>query len=393
MALPPLKQTFTSYPWRDGNSVQLLVDGEEIFAAMLSAIDDAKTCITLEMYLLESGRVMERFVAAFSHAVARDVKVYLMLDAFGARGLRAAECARLRSAGVSLAFYNPLRYGKWRRNLLRNHRKILIVDGESAIIGGIGLTDEFITRKSPHAMWHDTAMRISGPAVADWREVFWSNWQWWSSIEAPELLAALPGIEELQHAEGQRGRVVSSRRFGAMAIQRGFIQQARRAEESIWIMTAYFVPSRRLRRVLVYAAQRGVDVRLLLPGPITDHPGVRYAGRRFYHSLLEAGVRIFEYQPRFLHAKVFLCDDWVSLGSCNMDRWNLRWNLEGNQEIKDAEFAAEVRALFEEDFALCEECRLPQWQWRPWYRRLQERFWGWVDMRLEGLRKHWRNRN
>lgn len=393
MALPPLRQSFTSYPWRDGNNAQLLVDGEEIFGAMLAAIHSAEFCLAMEMYLLESGKVMERFVEAFCRAAVRDVAVYLMLDDFGARGLRRAECERMRSAGVHITFYNPLRYGKWRRNLLRNHRKVLLVDEEAAFVGGIGLTDEFAGQRNPHAVWHDAAVQINGPVVADWREVFWSNWEWWSNAEVPEALLPSQSAEELQRTDGQRSRVVSSRRFGAMAIQRGFIQQARRAEVCIWLMTAYFVPSRRLRRVLSYAAQRGVDVRLLLPGPITDHPGVRYAGRRFYHGLLEAGVRIFEYQPRFLHAKVFLCDDWVSLGSSNMDRWNLRWNLEGNQEVKDAAFAQQVRALFEEDFAQCEECHLPQWQWRPWYRRLQERFWGWVDMRLESLRARWRNKN
>jgi len=137
------------------------------------------------------------------------------------------------------------------------------------------------------------------------------------------------------------------------------------------------------------AARRGVDVRLLLPGPITDHPSVRYAGRRFYHSLLRTVVRIFEYQPRFLHAKLLLCDDWVSLGSCNVDRWNLRWNLEANQEIEASQFAARVRELFATDFGVSAECHTQQWQLRSRYRKWQEWFWGRVDRLLEKMSARW----
>jgi cardiolipin synthase len=393
--MPPLtvRQTQTSYPWQDGNHAELLIDGKEIFSAMLSAINSARHSITLEMYLLESGRLMDRFIEAFVRASARGIGVYLLLDDFGARGLHLPDRERLRVGGVQVSYYNPLRYGKWRRNLFRNHRKVLVVDAQFAFIGGVGLTDKFIDQANPHGVWHDVAVQIDGPVVAHWLEVFWSNWQLWSQDAVPEgaLVSPLPE-PDIPQADDQRARVVSSKRFGAMAIQRGLMQQARRAEDCIWLMTAYFVPSRRLRRVLRYAARRGVDVRLLLPGPFTDHPAVRYAGRRFFTGLMQAGVRIFEYQPRFLHAKVFLVDDWVSLGSSNMDRWNLHWNLEGNQEIKDEAFTRRVRALFEEDFAQSKEYFLPQWQWRPWYHRLREQFWGWVDLRLESLRARWRDR-
>ncbi len=139
-----------------------------------------------------------------------------------------------------------------------------------------------------------------------------------------------------------------------------------------------------MRRALRRAAQRGADVRLMLPGPRTDLPAVRHAGRRFYTGLLRHAVRVFEYQPRVLHMKVLLCDDWVSIGSSNVDRWNLRWNLEANQEIADRRFAAEVQAMFEADFRNCEEIDYREWRRRPWHRRFLERFWGWVDVWLEG---------
>jgi cardiolipin synthase len=369
------------FPWREGNHFRLLVDGGEIFPAMLAAIESAQSQILLEMYLVESGSLSDYFLQAFCAAARRGVAVYLLLDDFGARGLRQADRRLLLSAGVQLSFYNPLRYGELRRNLLRDHRKVLVVDDQQAFVSGLGLTDEFDPQARPKSYWHEVAVHVVGPCVRDWDEAFRRNWQTSAPPQAalpqaPRLQADLPPAE-------QAGRVASGRYFGAVEIHRAFVKRVRGAERQVWMMTAYFVPSRRLRRALRQAAGRGVDVRLLLPGPITDHPAIRYAGRRFYTRLLRAGVRIFEYQPRFLHAKVLLCDGWVSLGSSNVDRWNMRWNLEGNQEVEDSDFATEVQMLFEGDFLQSEECRLPVWQKRPWYWRLREWFWGYVDRLLD----------
>jgi phosphatidylserine/phosphatidylglycerophosphate/cardiolipin synthase-like enzyme len=185
--------------------------------------------------------------------------------------------------------------------------------------------------------------------------------------------------------DGVRGRVAISASLRVQDIRRSLFNRVRAAQERIWITTAYFVPSRKLLRALKRAALRGVDVRLLLPGPYTDHPAVRHAGRRFYGGLLRAGVRVFEYQPRFLHAKTALCDRWVSVGSSNFDRWNLRWNLEANQEVQDAGFAAAAAGLFERDLLVSEEIRRDDWRRRSWRARVREQLWGRVDMFLESL--------
>jgi phosphatidylserine/phosphatidylglycerophosphate/cardiolipin synthase-like enzyme len=161
------------------------------------------------------------------------------------------------------------------------------------------------------------------------------------------------------------------------------INRIRGAEKRVWIATAYFIPSWKIRRLLRQAAHRGIDVRLLLPGPRTDHPAVRHAGRRFYGRLLQNGVRIFEYQPRFLHAKLLLCDEWLSVGSSNIDRWNLRWNLEANLECLGGQVVKQAEALFNQDFEQCEEIKLEAWRERPWRRRLLEWFWGKIDQWLE----------
>lgn len=370
----------STFPWRKGHHLQLYVDGDEIFSAMLAAIAAARSLVLLEMYLVESGVLMSRVLDALDAAVRRNVEIYLLFDDFGARGLQESDRVRIRRANPNCAFFNPLRYGELRRNLLRDHRKLMVVDGELAIIGGFGITDNFDQAQAGGRYWHDVAMRIQGPVVADWTSVFFHNWKYWSRREV--ALAADMPVAAVRG--GAPARVVCGSRLGAASdIQRNFIRRAAVARQRVWWMTAYFVPSIRLRHVLRGAARRGVDVRLLLPGPITDHPGVRFAGRRFYASLLSAGVRIYEYQPRFLHGKLMLCDGWVSLGSSNMDRWNLRWNLEANQEVDDADFARQVHELFARDFARSEECLFGDWQQRSLYYRWREWFWGRIDMLLD----------
>jgi len=347
---------------------------------MLESIHTAQSQILLEMYLVESGSLLDQFIAALAEAVQRGVQVFALFDGYGARGLIAADRERLIHAGIYLATYNPIRFGKIRGNLLRDHRKLLVVDAKQAFVGGMGLTDAFDATVNPQSFWHDVAVRIDGPVAMDWHVVFYRNWRHWAKQPLPPV-----SVEMAEMSAGQAGRVAGGRRFGALSIHRFFLKRVRNAERHVWMMTAYFVPSRSLLRALRNAARRDVDVRLILPGSKTDHPAVRYAGQQYYYSLLRAGVRIFEYQPRFLHAKVLMCDDWVSLGSSNVDSWNLRWNLEANQEIENSDFASRTHELFVADFIESEECLLKTWQMRPRYRRVLEWFWGKVARWLEKI--------
>jgi len=379
----PLPLSRKRFPWRSGNRFELLVDGGHFFPAMLTAVKAAQHYVLLEMYLFESGTIAGEFIDALSAAARRGVQVYLLLDDFGARGLLPSDRQRLLAAGVHLAFYNPLRYGKLRRNLWRDHRKLLLVDGTIAYTGGAGITDEFAPVTPLH--WHDVMLAVRGPCVADWRTAFEQVWhlsQGNSRNTAqplplpPSTAGAAPG-----HSAGR----VTLNEPIRMEIKRSLLKRLRGAERRIWIASAYFIPSWKIRRALYHAARQGCDVRLLLPGPHTDHPGVRHAGRRYYSKLLTAGVRIFEYQPRFLHAKILLCDTWVSIGSSNIDRWNFSWNLEANQEAEDHALAEQVAALFEADFTHSREFLAGEWRQRAWYRRALERFWGFIELWLERL--------
>jgi len=166
-------------------------------------------------------------------------------------------------------------------------------------------------------------------------------------------------------------------------VTRAIIKRVQQAKKNVWIATPYFIPTWKMRRALKRAAKKGADVRLLLAGPRTDHPPIRHVGRRYYYRLLRNGVRIYEYRPRFIHAKLYLCDKWVSVGSSNLDRWSQRWNLEANQEVIDPDFAKTVHGLFESDFKESDEIDYETWLARPRRRRFLEYFWGTVAMWIE----------
>jgi phosphatidylserine/phosphatidylglycerophosphate/cardiolipin synthase-like enzyme len=375
------------FPWREGNRFEILVDGSNFLPRMLDAIHSARETILLEMYLVESGAVVDRFITALLDAAERDVQAYILLDDYGAIGLKQRDRERLEHRNIHIAYYNRLRSHSTLHNLYRifllrqehalyrNHRKLLLLDGQTAYVGGTGLVDEFDPPGHPEMQWRETMIRIQGPVVADWQQLFTTTWN-----QSTAQVLSLPDVIPVEHADAQRGRITVNDIERYSEVMLSLTSHIAHARHRVWFATAYFVPRWRIRRALKRAAKAGVDVRLLLPGPITDHPGVRYISHRLYGRLMKNGVRIFEYQPRFLHAKSVLCDDWVAIGSSNFDRWNLRWNLEANQEIKDEILAGQVREVFEQDFSNSVEFSYEQWYRRSWYKRLLQWFWKQVEI-------------
>ncbi|RDE25249.1 phosphatidylserine/phosphatidylglycerophosphate/cardiolipin synthase family protein [Motiliproteus coralliicola] len=377
------------WPWRDGNHSRLLVGGARYFPAMVESIDQAQERILLEFYLVSSGRVMDELIDSLVRARQRGLRVWFLLDDFGSRGLVASDRQRLRDAGVELAFYNRLRVDKWNRNFARDHRKLLAVDGRVAFVGGTGLCDEFLPAPQG-AGWHELMLRIEGPVVTDWEQLFARVWRWCraqqltftpfrfsnagygladagrdgSSVHSAssEFIAERGGLMKVSTCEGPQQQ----------EIKINFRRRINESEQRLWLVTAYFLPSWSIRRALRRAARRGVDVRLLLPGDLSDHPGIFYASRRYYQRLLRAGVKIYEYRASFNHSKVCLSDDWVSIGSCNLDHWNLRWNLEANQEVIDPQLCRQLQQQLRRDFEFSHQISLRSWLARPLWRRLYE---------------------
>ena len=369
------------FPWRGDNRFELLVDGAHFFPRMLDAIAAAQRQVELELYLVEDGECFVRLREALVAAARRGVRVRCLFDSFGCLKLGTANRQALLDAGVELRLYNPIRWRRGLRNLFRDHRKILLVDDQFGYVGGTGATDEFWNPENPQDSWHEVMVEMRGPLLDDWRSLFEFQWRrcgerrFWRPVEPlqPARLPAAPakrsGLGRLAYAAARQHR----------DILRALLRALGQSRRQVLLATPYFLPTRKVRRALMKAARRGIDVRLLLSGQRTDHPAVRYAGHRYYPRLLRAGVRIFEYQPRFLHAKMVLVDDWVSIGSCNFDHWNLRWNLEANLEAFDPPLGAAVAGCFAQDFAQSKEITLADFQNRPLPMRLYQRLWGWLD--------------
>lgn len=369
--------------WRDGNDFELLPEASRFLPAMFEAIEQARASILIELYLMESGRLASALIDTLVRAAERGVTVLLLLDGYGAMGLSGHDRQRLEAGGVALRFFNPLGLHSLARNLTRDHRKLVVIDGRVAFTGGFGAVDEFLDA------WYEVAVRIQGPVVADWVRLFSRLWD--SPLTRGRGPSGLVrGLSTVTRAEdgyrGMRGRAIWGQGYRYQAIRHSLHGRVERARRRIWICTPYFAPTFSLRLRLARAARRGVDVRLLLPGEYHDHPGVRYAGQRFYGRLLKAGVHIHEFQPTFIHAKFSLADDWVSLGSCNFDHWSLHWNLEANQEVDDRRFAGEVAQLFERHFAASQEIEPRLWAQRPLWQRLKEWLFGTLDGMLTRLR-------
>ena len=324
---------------RVGNRFALISDGREFFARMLSAIDASHDYVLAEFYLVESGAVTDEFIAAFARASARGVRVRAIFDAFGARGLTEEDRARLRASGIILILYNEPRWRTFANAFLRDHRKLLVVDGAIGFTGGAGLADMFSPDTKPDTLWWDCMVEIAGPVLNDWHKLFARTWE--QCLQRPLDVAAR---RSTPLNPGECGRVVASAGLGRKDLGRSVIKRVRKANSRVWIATAYFWPSIRLRRALRRAARRGVDVRVVLTGAHTDTPIVHSVGRLFYGRLLANGVVIYEYQQGFLHCKLILCDDWASIGSSNLDRWGALWNLDANQEIDSPSFTRQVEA-------------------------------------------------
>ena len=367
------------YHEQGGNSFRLLAGAENFLPAMELAIHRARNYLLFEQYLISSGAVADRFIDAIAASVQRGVHAYMMLDHFGARGLSEPDRLRIQKAGIELLFYNPAFLSNVFRGLPRNHCKVLLIDGELAYTGGAGISDDYQADGSSPA-WHDLILEMRGPVVADWQSQFLQIWQRWGSRINVAEMQPEPAIER---SGDQSGQLAVSLRGRKKYIRTSLLSQIRSASDRVWVGTAYFLPGHRMMRALLAAARRGVDVRLLLPGSINDHPTVYHAGRRYYHRLLRHGIRIFEYQPAFMHAKLYLVDQWCSIGSCNMDRWGLRWNLEANLESSDQGLCSEAETFFSDAFEGSKEITLKAWLKRPLKHRVREWLFGYLDLIIE----------
>ena len=359
-------------PMDRGNQVTALLNGDEVFPAMLGAIRSARRSIDFETYIYWSGRVGREFGDALSERARSGVPTHLLIDWLGSTKADKRILEGMRQAGVEIVRYRPLRWYSLNRINHRTHRKLLVVDGRIGFTGGVGVADQWLGHAQDERHWRDSHFRVEGPVVAQLQAAFLDNW-----IEAEgDVLdgeAYFPPLAPAGHGLAQAFR--SAPGEGSSSMRLMYLLAIAAAAKSIRIANAYFVPDSETVAMLVDARRRGAEVEIIVPGPILDAQVVRRASRAVWGPLLEAGVRIYEYQPTMYHTKVMVVDDiWVSVGSTNFDDRSFRLNDEANLNVLDPEFARGQAQAFEADRRRSREVTLEAWRHRPLGERLQERW-------------------
>ena len=373
-----------------GNRVTLLQDGPGTYAAMFEAIANARDHINLESYILEAAGPGEEFARRLIARAKAGVRVNVLYDSFGSIGTPESFFEHLRANGVNVCEYNPLRrLGNLlsRALHLRDHRKLMVVDGRVGFIGGVNISSVYSAGSSPLASlagsqaaaaggeapakpgWRDTHVRVEGPIVAQLQRLFMQHWSRHSSI----ALRGSHYFPPIAPVGGHRAAVAAcdaGRRRNPF--YRALLSALDAAQQRIYLTTAYLVPTRRLMRALVRAARRGVDVHLLLPG-VSDFWAPLQAGRSHYARLLRAGVHLHELHDTLLHAKSCVIDGlWTTVGSSNLDWRSFLHNAEANLVILDSTLGAEMEQVFMADVARSKEIRRDEWARRGLRQRLAE---------------------
>ena len=352
------------------NRITCLINGDEIFPAMLEAVRGAERSITLETYIYWSGTIGRQFAEALAERARAGVKVHVLVDWIGARKLDAGQFERMRRAGVELYRYNPLVWYNLARLNHRDHRKLLIVDGKVGFIGGVGIADIWLGNAHSPAHWRDSQFRVEGPVVGQMQAAFMDNWMKTSA----RVLDGSDYFPELPPAGDHYAQVFkSSPREGTESVRLMYLLSIAAARTNIRLAVPYFVPGGLTIDQLVEACERGVKVEIIVPGAETDAPLVRHASRAKWGKLLKAGVKIYEYQPTMYHCKMMIVDDvWVSVGSANFDTRSFKLNDEANLNVFSREFAAEQIRIFEEDKRKAREYTYAQWKRRSLCKRAME---------------------
>ncbi|TQV78809.1 cardiolipin synthase B [Exilibacterium tricleocarpae] len=357
-------------PFIDGNRLKALQNGAEIFPAMLAAIAQAQDSVDFETFVYWQGDIARRFADALAAKAREGKTVRVLLDAFGAKTISVTLVEKMQSAGVEVRWFRPLATWRLWRNDKRTHRKILVIDDRIGFTGGVGIAEEWEGNASNPSEWRETHFKLDGPAVRGLKSAFLDNWNeagdWtWDGQRTPT--PAHPDGEPVQIV-----RASSTIGWTEMAsLLRALVSVSR---QSLTIVTAYFVPDAKLVDILCAAAQRGVEVRLLLPGKYIDKRLPQLAGQLSFERLLAGGVKIWIYQRTMLHAKLMTVDGTLAcVGSANLNHRSLGKDEECCAVVLSPALAAELESDFIADCSHAEQLTLAAWKGRSTWLRAKER--------------------
>jgi cardiolipin synthase len=359
-------------PLTTGDAYTVHTDGDQAFPAMLEAIAQARHRVSFETYVYNTGDVADQFTSAFEAAAKRGVEVRLVLDSIGAQNIEADHITRLEAAGCTVAWFNEVGSFSIEEANYRTHRKSLIIDGDTAFVGGIGISDQWARDLEDDPKWRDTMMEVRGPAAVYIEGSFNENWIESGQIVEPDLLPH----DDQPAGPAQSIVVWSGSESGASGMKLLYLLSIAAAKRTLDIQTPYLVTDESTEWSLTEAARRGVKVRLLLEGDITDAKPVKFAGRAVYERLLEHGIEIYEYQPAMMHAKVTMVDGTLSVfGSANLNNRSLELNDELNVAAFDPALATRLLQDFERDLRKSARIDLDAWRSRPLHISGREKLW------------------
>jgi cardiolipin synthase len=370
----------TNSPLHRGGTARLLNNGDQFVAPMLETIASAEHTINFTTYIWQDGRMSEMFFDAFISAAKAGKQVRILIDGFG--GIRAPghRIEELRAAGGRWETFHSPRFGTLTRLHKRTHRRALVIDGLVGYTGGAAVMDKWLGDAQDSDHWRDCMIEVRGRLALSLQSAFAQLW----THRTGEMLSGdtfypLHAHEAEHDSEGESIRrhisINSSPSSEAHPMRAVFWLSIRSARKYVYITNPYFVPDDLLCEALKDQARNGVDIRVLLPNEFNDLPVIRWASQSYYEDLLEAGVRLFEFQPTMIHQKLMVIDgSWSLVGSVNMDVRSKELNQENAIGMLDEGFAADLEQTFFADLERAEEIHLDRWRRRPFYRKIPERF-------------------
>lgn len=355
----------------DGNKFDAMLNGDQIFPAMLAAIRSARETINFETYIYWSEEIGKEFADALAERARAGVKVHVLLDWVGSAKMEQARIDEMTRAGVEVRKYHPLRWYTLGRINNRTHRKLLITDGRIGFTGGVGIAGQWTGNGEDPDHWRDSHFRVQGPVVKQVQAVFLENWTKTTGevLHGDLYFPPLPSV-----GTGRAQMFSSSPTSGSEKMHLMYLMAITAAQKSIDLSASYFVPDDMTRHALIDAMKRGVKLRIITPGKYIDTETVRGSSRGLWGGMLRAGAEISEYQPTMYHCKVMIVDGlMVSVGSTNFDDRSFKLNDEANLNIYYADFARHQTAVFEDDLGRSKRITLQDWENRPFKEKALER--------------------
>jgi cardiolipin synthase len=355
-----------------GNTIEVRTNGVNTYDQLWQDLRSARSSITMQMYYCNPGKLADTLKHVLIERARAGVRVLFLQDAIGSQNLSEEWQDSLRAAGVQIAIFRPPRWYQLDKAGHRSHIRVVVVDGKLGWTGGFGIDDKWIGDGRTNESWRDTNARFVGPAVAQLQAAFAAGWaEATGELVTGEIFFPKTSFEG--DGEHYGGLLHMAPTIGSTPAERFLALSIEGARQTLYIANAYFVPDDDFRRMLVNAARRGVDVRILTASEKTDIKTTWYAARRRYEELLSGGVRVYEYQPTMMHAKTFVADGvWSSIGTMNFDNRSLAFNDESNIVAFDRSLGSAMHQIFLDDLKYSKEITLDEFRRRPAYQKLLE---------------------